>query len=171
MQPGSNERHHLSSGRPLFFNPAWGIVVGVLVMHAVTIAYFSHDLEAMVEIQESSPNFARDELNEEAWSLLDLTSLLQTVVDDAVDGGGDAQLITADEPGAKGACTRGQPVVLRRALQPSVRLEYSRNRDTGGTWLGLSIAASVIKPHQGTLTFLQGPTGFTVSVFLPPASV
>jgi signal transduction histidine kinase len=171
------------------------------------------DLEAMVEILESSLTFARDELSEEAWSLLDLRSLLQTVVDDAADGGGDAQLILADEQRAKGACTRGQPVALRRAfqnlidnairyggkvrvvlksdglveicdpgpgiapedieraLQPFVRLENSRNRDTGGTGLGLAIAASVIKRHQGTLTFSQGSTGFTVSVFLPPASV
>lgn len=170
------------------------------------------DLDAMVEILETSLTFARDELSEEAWSLLDLKSLLQTVVDDAVDGGGDAQLTLADELDAKGICTRGQPVALRRAfqnlvdnairyggqarvllksdglveicdpgpgiapedieraLQPFVRLEHSRNRDTGGTGLGLSIAASVIKRHQGTMTFLQGPAGFTVSVYLPPAS-
>ena len=171
------------------------------------------DLDAMVEILESSLTFARDELSEEAWSLLDLKSLLQTVVDDAVDGGGDAQLITADEPDAKGVCTRGQPVALRRAfqnlvdnairyggrarvllksnglveicdpgpgiapedveraLQPFVRLEHSRNRDSGGTGLGLSIAASVIRRHQGTLNFLQSSTGFTVLVRLVPASV
>ncbi len=171
------------------------------------------DLEAMVLILESSLTFARDELSEEAWSLLDLTSLLQTVVDDVVDGGGDAQLIIEADRSVKGVRTRGQAVALRRAfqnlidnairyggkasvvlkadgkvaihdpgpgiapedieraLQPFVRLEYSRNRDTGGTGLGLSIAASVIKRHQGTLTFSQGSTGFTVSVRLQPASV
>ena len=60
---------------------------------------------------------------------------------------------------------------VERALQPFVRLEHSRNRDTGGTGLRLSIAASVIRGHQGTLNFLQGSTGFTVSVRLVPASV
>ena len=33
----------MSSGRPLFVNLAWGIVVGVLVIHAVTTAYSSHE--------------------------------------------------------------------------------------------------------------------------------
>ena len=66
------------------------------------------DLEAMVLILESSLTFARDELSEEAWSLLDLTSLLQTVVDDVVDGGGDAQLIIEADRSVKGVRTRGQ---------------------------------------------------------------
>ena len=41
---------------------------------------------------------------------------------------------------------------LGRVLQPFVRLEDSRSRDTGGIGLGLAIAASIAEAHGGTLT-------------------
>ena len=46
-----------------------------------------------------------------------------------------------------------------RALQPFVRLEPSRNAETGGFGLGLTIAASIIEGHGGTLALLDGPGG------------
>ena len=42
---------------------------------------------------------------------------------------------------------------------PFVRLESSRNRDTGGTGLGLSIARSIIRGHGGEIQLENRPEG------------
>lgn len=55
-----------------------------------------------------------------------------------------------------------------RVLQPFVRLEPSRNSDTGGFGLGLSIAAAVIRGHGGLMELQNGEqTGLVVTVVLP----
>jgi signal transduction histidine kinase len=53
------------------------------------------------------------------------------------------------------------------ALQPFVRLEPSRNRETGGSGLGLSIAHGVAERQGGTLSFPATAEGFVVRVVLP----
>ncbi len=54
------------------------------------------------------------------------------------------------------------------ALRPFVRLETSRNRDTGGSGLGLAITDEVIRAHRGILAFAPAPPhGLEVSVTLP----
>ena len=45
------------------------------------------------------------------------------------------------------------------ALRPFVRLETSRNRQTGGTGLGLSITNDIILGHGGELTLDDSPFG------------
>lgn len=47
---------------------------------------------------------------------------------------------------------------LERVFEPFLRLEASRNRDTGGTGLGLSIARDIAQSHGGSLT-LHNRTG------------
>ena len=55
-----------------------------------------------------------------------------------------------------------------RALQPFVRLEPSRNNETGGFGLGLSIADAVIRGHGGRMDLHNGPDkGLVVTVVLP----
>ena len=55
-----------------------------------------------------------------------------------------------------------------RALQPFVRLEPSRNTETGGFGLGLSIADAVIRGHGGRLELRNGErSGLVVTVILP----
>jgi signal transduction histidine kinase len=55
-----------------------------------------------------------------------------------------------------------------RALQPFVRLEPSRNSETGGFGLGLTIADAVIRGHGGSLQLSNGAQrGLVVSVVLP----
>ncbi len=44
-------------------------------------------------------------------------------------------------------------------LRPFVRLEVSRNRDTGGSGLGLSIARDVARSHGGDLLLEESPHG------------
>ena len=57
---------------------------------------------------------------------------------------------------------------LGRVMQPFVRLEDSRNRDTGGIGLGLAIAASIVEAHGGTLTLNnRREGGLRASIALP----
>ncbi len=60
---------------------------------------------------------------------------------------------------------------VERALSPFVRLEPSRNLETGGFGLGLPIAQAIIDGHSGTLHLENGQTGgLIVSVLLPKDS-
>ena len=66
----------------------------------------------------------------------------------------DEVTITIDDNGA------GIPAERRAdALRPFVRLETSRNRQTGGTGLGLSITNDIILGHGGELTLADAPMG------------
>ena len=66
----------------------------------------------------------------------------------------DEVTITIDDNGA------GIPAERRAdALRPFVRLETSRNRQTGGTGLGLSITNDIILGHGGELTLDDAPMG------------
>ncbi|AZZ94498.1 HAMP domain-containing protein [Hahella sp. KA22] len=55
-----------------------------------------------------------------------------------------------------------------RIFEPYVRLEKSRNRNTGGSGLGLSIARNIIHAHGGRLKVRNHEQGgFVVEVWLP----
>jgi signal transduction histidine kinase len=54
-----------------------------------------------------------------------------------------------------------------RVFDPFVRLESSRNRDTGGVGLGLSIARSISRNHGGDITLSQRSSGLCVHIRLP----
>ncbi len=58
-------------------------------------------------------------------------------------------------------------------FQPFVRLDSSRNRQTGGYGLGLSIAKAVIEKHHGTIDAYnhQSPSGLIIRVTLPILSI
>ena len=59
---------------------------------------------------------------------------------------------------------------LERVFEPFYRLESSRNRDTGGSGLGLSIARDVIQAHGGSLVLGNLPVrGLEATVTLPRA--
>ena len=52
-----------------------------------------------------------------------------------------------------------EPEFRADALRPFVRLEGSRNRSTGGTGLGLTIASDIILGHGGEITLDESPLG------------
>ena len=55
-----------------------------------------------------------------------------------------------------------------RVFDPFVRLEASRNRDTGGVGLGLSIARSIVRHHGGDIVLSQRTSaGLSVHIRLP----
>ncbi len=57
---------------------------------------------------------------------------------------------------------------LERVFDPFVRIEKSRNLETGGTGLGLSIARTVIHAHGGEITLSNRPAGgLQVDITLP----
>jgi signal transduction histidine kinase len=57
---------------------------------------------------------------------------------------------------------------LEKVFEPFYRLEASRNRDTGGTGLGLTIARSIAEAHGGTLSLHnRSEGGLEVRLVLP----
>ncbi len=53
-------------------------------------------------------------------------------------------------------------------FQPFYRLDSSRNRDTGGVGLGLSVARTIIRGHGGDVTLFNRPEGgLRVTVLMP----
>ncbi|MCE4226291.1 HAMP domain-containing protein [Methylobacterium sp. C25] len=66
----------------------------------------------------------------------------------------DALLIRIDDDGLGVA-----PEDVERAFEPFTRLEGSRNRNTGGTGLGLTIAKRAVEAEGGTLTLSNRPEG------------
>ena len=79
------------------------------------------------------------------------------------DVAGGMLVLTVDD---KGPGIR--PEQRERVLQPFVRLEASRNRNTGGAGLGLAIAQKAAESHGGTLVLGEAPGGGTrASVRLP----
>ena len=60
------------------------------------------------------------------------------------------------------------PNELERVFEPFHRLEASRNRETGGTGLGLPIARNILRAHGGDVTLANRPTGgLRATVTLP----
>ena len=89
---------------------------------------------------------------------------LRNLIDNAVDYGGGAILsleavqgevrlhIDDTGPGIP-------PAEIPRLLEPFERGETSRNRETGGAGLGLSIVKAVAEGHGGRLTLANRPEG------------
>lgn len=60
------------------------------------------------------------------------------------------------------------PEQYAEAIKPFIRLESSRNKQTGGTGLGLSIASDVILSHGGDMSLHKSPLGgLRIMVKLP----
>src|SRR5207248_1914210 len=60
---------------------------------------------------------------------------------------------------------------LERVFEPFYRLESSRNRDSGGTGLGLTIARDIAQAHGGTLSLRNlAAGGLEAELLLPRAA-
>jgi signal transduction histidine kinase len=79
--------------------------------------------------------------------------------------GGAAISVDDDGPGIAEAD-------MEKVFKPFVRLESSRNKDTGGVGLGLAIAHSIVRSHGGDIVLKNRPGGgLRVIVFLGAAVV
>lgn len=102
-----------------------------------------------------------------------LRRCISNLVDNAVRYGGSAYIRWSDAPDQ--VCIEvwdhGPGIAeseLQAVLQPFYRLEGSRNRNTGGVGLGLSIAHDIARRLQGQLTLKNAETGgLVVTVVLP----
>jgi signal transduction histidine kinase len=156
-------------------------------------------LAEMEAILSDTLSFARDEAADEQPRSTDLAALLQSLIDDHADLGGDARyqgperlnficrpvaLRRALNNLIDNALKYGESVVanltakpncviihiddagpgipadqLKAVLTPFFRLEASRNRETGGTGLGLAVANSIILAHGGEMSLSNRPEG------------
>ncbi len=56
---------------------------------------------------------------------------------------------------------------MERVFEPFRRLETSRNRETGGSGLGMSIARNIVRAHGGDIVLSNQARGLRVTVTLP----
>ena len=166
------------------------------------------DLAEMEAMIESTLSYLRGAEKSEAVRLIDLASLLETVVDDARDAGHDAVIdasqgliVMGRHLGLKRAfmnlvgnavrfgtkvvvtarCDSGNAVVeiadngpgipddmLDVVLEPFVRLEDSRNRESGGVGLGLTIAKTSLEADGGSLVLRRRDQGGLSAVVMLP---
>jgi signal transduction histidine kinase len=102
-----------------------------------------------------------------------LRRALRNLIENGVRHGGGARVavraegdkvaleVTDDGPGIPAAD-------LERVLEPFVRLEASRNRETGGSGLGLALARSAAQAHGGTLVLANRAEGGLLARILLP---
>ena len=57
---------------------------------------------------------------------------------------------------------------LERVFQPFYRMENSRNRETGGVGLGLSVVRTVVNGHGGDVLLSNRETGGLVARIILP---
>ena len=93
-----------------------------------------------------------------------LKRCLANILENAVKYGGRADISIDDNDERLLILIRDHgpgvpPGELERVFEPFYRLDPSRNRESGGTGLGLTIARGVAEAHGGTLVLRNGTTG------------
>ena len=93
-----------------------------------------------------------------------LKRALRNLIDNAIRYGGTANVKLMQEPGMAviSIADKGPGLPddqLEAVFEPFVRLEGSRNRDTGGVGLGLAIARTIVQAHGGSVILRNLPEG------------
>ncbi len=95
---------------------------------------------------------------------ISLRRALNNLIDNALKYGGKAEvLLSEDGSGVDIVIEDEGPGIPEQELEnvftPFLRLEASRNRDTGGTGLGLTVARTIVHAHGGRLKLANRPQG------------
>lgn len=162
-------------------------------------AKMTADIDQMEAMIAATLAFVRDAQADPQRTRLELSSLLESIVDDMAETGADVSVQKAEKVvidadslalrrlitnlienaikyGARARCTLsvhdrlaeidieddgpGVPAPeLNRVFDPFYRREPSRNRQTGGIGLGLSVARSIARAHGGDVALQNRPQG------------
>ena len=100
-----------------------------------------------------------------------LRRAVRNLIENAVRYGERARVaLTSDRDAIQIAVDDDGPGIpeqeFERVFAPFVRLESSRNRETGGAGLGLAIARSIVRAHGGDITLANGG-GLHATIRLP----
>lgn len=104
---------------------------------------------------------------------LALKRALANLVGNALKYGEAAHITLATAPGLVTITVEDEgpglaPEEIERVFQPFYRVEASRNRETGGTGLGLPIARNILRAHGGDVTLAnRAGGGLRATVTLP----
>lgn len=163
---------------------------------------FQRDIAEMDAMIASTLDYLRGVAGAEAWVLLDVQALAESVADDqlavghrvtvagqaaplrvqavalrrcldnlvgnAIRYGGSAEVTLYDAADALTIEVRdhgpGLPTEeLERVMEPFYRVEASRNRQSGGAGLGLTIASDIVRRHGGQLALRNAAGGGLVA--------
>ena len=163
---------------------------------------FRRDIAEMDAMIASTLDYLRGVADAEAWVLLDVQALVESMVDDhlamghqitvaghvsplrlqatalrrcldnlvgnAIRYGGSAEIVLCDEREALVIEVRDHgpglpPAELERVMEPFYRVEASRNRQSGGVGLGLTIAHDIVRRHGGQLVLRNADGGGLVA--------
>ena len=106
--------------------------------------------------------------------ILALKRSFANLVGNALKYGGAARVALAPGEGVSTVTVEDDgpglpPDELERVFEPFYRLEDSRNRETGGTGLGLPIARNIFRAHGGDVVLANRPGGGARAVVTLPA--
>ncbi|MBB3290453.1 MULTISPECIES: ATP-binding protein [Rhizobium] len=101
-----------------------------------------------------------------------LRRAVRNIVENAVRYGGEAKVLILQTAGTVDIVVEdrgpGIPEDMReKVFAPFFRLEVSRNKQTGGIGLGLSIARAVARQHGGDIMFVTKENGMRTIISLP----
>ena len=102
-----------------------------------------------------------------------LERMLQNLIDNALAYGNRADLVLTQGPSEIVITVHDDgpglpPDMLEAVFDPFTRVDPSRNRDSGGVGLGLTIARSIAQDHGGGLSLVNGrESGLVATVSLP----
>lgn len=170
---------------------------------------FRRDIAEMDAMITSTLDYLRGVAGAEAWVLLDVQALVESMADDhlamgqqvtvighgkprrvqavalrrfldnlvgnAIRYGGSAEIGLGDDGDALVIEVRdhgpGLPCEeLQRVMEPFYRVEASRNRQSGGAGLGLTIASDIVRRHGGQLVLRNADGGGLVARAVFPHS-
>ena len=168
---------------------------------------FRRDIAEMDAMIASTLDYLRGVAGAEAWVLLDVQALVDSMADDqlamghrvtvagqaaplrgqavalrrcldnlvgnAIRYGGSAEVTLHDAVDALTIEVRdhgpGLPAEeLERVMEPFYRIESSRNRQSGGAGLGLTIASDIVRRHGGRLVLRNAAGGGLVAAAIFP---